>query len=75
MSIFCFRNCKHNHQDAVFLRIEFNLQFYVMSGTDRRSTEDGAAKKQKEPSFLVCVTTFLELMVVAFVITVDILIR
>lgn len=46
-----------------------------MSGTDRRSTESGAAKKQKEPSFLVCVTTFLELMVVAFVITVDILIR
>ncbi|XP_048760644.2 phospholipid phosphatase-related protein type 5-like [Ostrea edulis] len=46
-----------------------------MSGTDRRSTEDGVARKQKEPNSLVCVTTFLELVVLAFVILVELLIR
>jgi hypothetical protein len=46
-----------------------------MSGTDRRSAEDSVAKKQKEPNSLVCVTTFLELVVLAFVILVELLIR
>ncbi|XP_061175688.1 phospholipid phosphatase-related protein type 5-like [Saccostrea echinata] len=46
-----------------------------MSGTDRRSAEENVSNKQKEPHSLVCVTTLLELIVLAFVISVELLLR